>query len=98
MVKTLMIPRNLNESVHKKDFMSFHYNNPKVYSRLRTMALQEINNGVTELSIKKLWENLRSEYPEISYNNNYHSCYARLLMANVQKLNNVFEVRTHKNH
>lgn len=84
---------------HADRFEAFHRSNPQVFDRLKTMCLDLRSRGFTRWGIKNLWEKLRFDLaidttsPDYRLNNNYHSHYARLLMAEVSELAGFFQLR-----
>jgi hypothetical protein len=82
-------------------FWEFHTQNPDVYQKLRSLALQMRRRGVEQYSIKSLFEVLRwhhalttNDPSGYKLNNNYTSFYARLLMEREPELEGFFELRS----
>jgi len=81
-------------------FEEFHLENLHVYNEFRSWAFQWVyTTGRHKLGTKALFERVRWEVristgdPDYKLNNNYTSCYARLLMLMEPKLDGVFELR-----
>lgn len=84
-------------------FDAFHADNPWVYDRLRSLALDMVDKGHQHIGIGMLWEVLRWQtltaakvavgHGQPKLNNDYRSRYARLLMEREPRLANVFETR-----
>jgi hypothetical protein len=85
-----------------RQFAEFHANNPSVYAELAALARQAKARGRTRVGIKMLYEVVRwqrfvaSTGDDYFLNNNYHSRYARLLMAQEPDLRGLFELRAIK--
>ena len=83
-------------------FAQFHKMNPHVYAELRKLALFYVGRGRKRLSIKLLFEILRSRFVETTgggrfrLNNSYSAYYARLLMEQEPELDGVFDIRESK--
>lgn len=86
-----------------ESFEKFHADNPHVYERLRSLALELVEKGHDHYSIKGLFEVLRWEYAlttrgsNFKLNNNYTALYARMLMDNEPILASFFRVRSSPN-
>ena len=82
-------------------FLEFHAENPIVYKELAKLAREGIAKGAQRIGIRMLWEVMRWNltvvtedlFSEYKLNNNYHSRYARLMMAEESDLVGVFELR-----
>lgn len=82
-------------------FEEFHADNPHVYDRLHLLAVNMIEQGYKTIGIGMLWEVMRWQTmvetrvagTEPKLNNNHRSRYARLLMANDERLKGVFNIR-----
>jgi hypothetical protein len=94
---TVVRDRDMDEQ-----FLDFHQTNPKVYETLVRLARDTQKRGHTRIGMKMLWEVMRwqllMERPhdpesEFKLNNNLHSRYARLIMANEPGLKGFFETR-----
>lgn len=87
-------------------FAQFHRDNPEIYATLVRLARAAKAKGRTRLGMKMLWEVMRWELlmdrpedksqREYALNNNYHSRYARMIMANEIDLAGIFETRSLK--
>jgi hypothetical protein len=94
---TAVVPRSATAA--DREFLGFHEANPEVYAELRDLARQAVARGRKCASIKMLfevvrWERyLRTTDPDFKLNNNFHSRYARLLMAREPELRGLFELR-----
>lgn len=82
-------------------FWEFHLQNPQVYQTLVFFARQARAAGKQRIGIRMLWERMRWEFfiqtndasSDFKLNNNYHSRYARLIMASEPDLVGAFEIR-----
>jgi len=81
-------------------FWRFHRDNPRVYELLVRYARQAKAAGHSHFGMKMLWERLRwyvmietRDTSGLKLNNNYHSRYARLIMAREEDLSEMFELR-----
>ena len=89
---------------HEREFWEFHETNPHIADKLEELALQLRRAGIHRWGIKALWEVCRYELMlrtnassrSFKLNNNYTSCYARLLMARNPELEGFFETREHR--
>ena len=82
----------------EEEFRAFHNRNPRVYLKLRTLALRLKANGVTSYGMKALFEIMRfnallQSDTKFKLSNSYAPYYARLLMINEPQLYGFFEVR-----
>lgn len=85
----------------QQQFELFHEANPWVYEALRRLALDLVRRGRGRIGVKMLFEVLRWHYwrstldatSDFKLNNNYHSRYARMLMAHEPLLADAFETR-----
>lgn len=81
------------------EFLSFHSNNPAVYTLLVQLAFEAKNAGKNKVGIKMLWEVMRWKMylattgTDFKLNNNYTSRYARLIMTSVPALYGMFNTR-----
>jgi hypothetical protein len=99
--KKLIMPRSINRLAHDFEFKVYHKENPEVYKTLKKLAMVLVKEGYTKIGIGLLWERMRWEMlvrttnrdPDFQFNNNYRSCYARLLMKNEKRLADIFEIR-----
>jgi hypothetical protein len=92
---------NRSQSIQDR-FESFHSKHPEVYHMLRALARQATAKGRKRIGIGMLFEVIRWEWTlsglpdedeRWKLNNNYRSRYARLLMAEEDDLQDVFEIR-----
>ena len=81
-------------------FEEFHRLNPWILSHLTTMTSDLLERGREKIGIGMLWEVLRHQVlltidpgSEFKLNNNYRSRYARLMILQNSKLEDVFEIR-----
>ena len=84
-------------------FNKFHTENPWVYDKLRTMALQLKRSGRNSYGIAALFEVLRYEYAMktksddgFKLNNNFRALYARKLVQNEPELEEFFRMRVRR--
>ena len=82
----------------EEEFKAFHNRNPRVYLKLRTLALRLKANGVTSYGMKALFEIMRfnallQSDTKFKLSNSYTPYYARMLMLNEPELYGFFEVR-----
>jgi hypothetical protein len=88
----------------QQQFEEFHRLNPWVYEALEKLAADWIARGKKRVGVKMLWEVLRWQHgrmtvdpsSEFKANNNYHSRYVRLLIANHPEWAELFELRVLK--
>ena len=92
-------PRDPDESISRR-FREFHERNPRVYRLLVQLARDAKQAGRIRIGIKMLWEvvrwNLSKDLPydeTFKLPNDFHSRYARLIMAQEQDLDGIFEIR-----
>jgi hypothetical protein len=84
----------------ERNFWKFHEDNPDIYDRLKTLALQLKNAGRNRYGIGALFEvirfhqNIQTTDPDYKLNNNYRALYARLLMEEFPQLSGFFATRT----
>lgn len=87
------------EATIREAFLRFHHENPHVYKELVRLSRQLIEHGTRRIGIKMLFEVLRWQHlirtrgDDFKLNNNYHSYYARMIMAREPDLRGVFELR-----
>ena len=87
------------EATIREAFLRFHTENPHVYDELVLLARRAKRAGSRRVGIKMLFEVLRWRHAlrtggdEFKLNNNYHSYYARLIMAREEDLFGIFELR-----
>lgn len=80
-------------------FEEFHHKNPDVYNELVRLARQALARGRKKIGIKMIWEVVRwnrfisTTAADFKLNNNFHSRYARRIMAQEADLQGVFELR-----
>ena len=85
----------------ERRFREFHRDNPHVYEELVKLARQAKDAGKKKVGIKMLFEVVRwyafidttDKYSDFKLNNNYHSRYARLIMAKEEDLVDIFDTR-----
>lgn len=84
----------------ERNFNKFHAENPWVYDKLRTMALQLKRSGRNSYGIAVLFEVLRYEYAlhtksddGLKLNNNYRALYSRMLAQREPELRDFFRMR-----
>jgi hypothetical protein len=83
-----------------RTFFSFHQQNPKVYRLFSKYAYQLKRSGQTQYGAKAIMERIRwhlaveTTGEDFKLNNNFTSCYARLLMTRNQRFKSFFEVRS----
>jgi hypothetical protein len=88
-----------NQETIQQRFLTFHFNNPHIYSLLCKYARLAKAKGFAKYSIQSLCEIIRwhvstpSRGDEFKVNNSYLSRYARLLMSQESDLAGFFEVR-----
>ena len=94
-----IVPRDSEESIDRR-FQEFHVRNPRVYETLVKLAREAKAEGRHRIGIKMLWEvvrwNLSRDLPydePFKLPNDYHSRYARLIMAQEPDLAGIFAVR-----
>ena len=87
------------ENTIRESFIRFHNDNQHVYHELVMLARRGKRAGSTKLGIKMLFEVLRWRHTlrtggdDFKLNNNYHSYYARLIMAREPDLFGIFQLR-----
>lgn len=80
-------------------FLKFHETNPKVYSMFKIFACQLRQGGLSHYGSKAIMERIRWHFEvehkqkDFKVNNNYASCYARLLMREAPEFKGFFELR-----
>ena len=85
-----------------REFEAFHAGNPDVYDELRTLALRLKDRGWNHYGISALYEVVRfhraleTTDDTFKLNNNHRAFYARLLMKQVPRLAEFFEIRVQK--
>lgn len=84
----------------ERAFLKFHAENPWVYDRLLSMALQLKRSGRDSYGIAALFEVLRYEYAiktvsddGLKLNNNYRALYSRMLAQQEPELREFFRMR-----
>lgn len=82
------------------DFAIFHKKYPQVFEELVRLARLTLDRGFTHYSIKTLYELARWHFQmktgpdeEFKLNNNYHSRYARRIIAQFPEFSGFFELR-----
>ncbi len=82
-----------------KNFWIYHEENPRVYASLIRFANEVKRSGRNKYSIVALFERIRWHYQiettgdDFKLNNNYRSCYARMLMLEHSEFEGMFETR-----
>jgi hypothetical protein len=78
-----------------EQFHAFDAHNPHVYRALERMAARRLAAGVTRVSLKDLFEDLRSQLPHgvAGLNNNYTALYARRMISEHPHWAAAFELR-----
>ena len=67
----------------KKDWETFHQNNPKVFALITKYAIEAMKSGLDHYSIKGIFEQIRWDFnvktqdKEFKLSNNYSAYYAR---------------------
>lgn len=84
-------------------FNTYHANNPRVYDLFRDYCHRVRRSGRTHYGAKAIMERIRWELEiergdDFKVNNNYASCYARLLAMNEPEFSSFFETRAHHVH
>jgi hypothetical protein len=80
-------------------FLEFHDDHPEVYAAVVQFARQAKERGRKRFGVKMIWERARwylaieRAGEDYKLNNNYHSRYARLVMAQEPDLADFFETR-----
>lgn len=81
-------------------FAAYHAANPHVYDEIVMLARRAKRSGAQRIGMKQLWEVMRWRHmlstrdPEgWKLNNDYTSCYARLVMLREGDLAGMFELR-----
>lgn len=83
----------------QENFRRFHREHPEVFTYLLHLCEELQTRGFTRYSIKGLWELVRWHFQveqgqaTFKLSNNFHSRYARMLMAEVPQLEGFFSVR-----
>jgi hypothetical protein len=83
-------------------FDAFHAANPDVYAELVRLARDARSAGRQRVGMKELWEvarwhlRLRTTGDEYRLNNDYTSCFARLIQDQEPDLAGLFETRKRK--
>ena len=84
----------------QSNFERFHEENPHVYERLTTLALNLRRKGYGSYGMKGLFEVMRwmtamkTTGSKFKLNNNYTAHYARMIMDNNPELKGFFNIRT----
>lgn len=82
-----------------ESFCSYHVENPQVWNLLIKFAKQLKAAGRNSYSIVSIFERIRwhaaveTNGDQFKLNNNYRSCYARMLMAKHPEFEGMFELR-----
>ena len=82
----------------ERRFYDYHRRNPRVYLKLKSIALRLKKTGATSYGMKALFEIMRfnallQSDTKFKLSNSYAPYYARLLMINEPELYGFFEVR-----
>lgn len=83
-------------------FLVFNKENPGVYKLFAQYANQLMSQGITHYGSKAIMERIRWHYEverragDFKLNNNYASCFARLLMNEDPSFKSFFETRSHR--
>lgn len=98
-------PQDIYEGIasHIVDaFTKFHRENPGVYSLFTKYANQLMSHGVCHYGSKAILERIRWHYEidekskDFKLNNNFASCYSRLLMHQDPSFRTFFSTRSHR--
>ena len=81
-------------------FEQFHRDNPRVYAVLVRLAREWVRTtgrrkvGISALFERTRWEiAIETKSPDFKLNNNFRAFYARLLMAEHEDLDDIFDLR-----
>ncbi len=83
-------------------FIAYNNENPGVYKMFKHYANQLMSQGINHYGSKAIMERIRWHYEvekrsgDFKLNNNYASCFARLLMSEDPSFKTFFEIRTNK--
>jgi len=82
----------------EEEFKAFHNRNPRIYLKLRTIAMRLKKTGATSYGMKALFEIMRfnallQSDTKFKLSNSYAPYYARFLMKNEPELQGFFEIR-----
>ena len=81
------------------NFWAFHQENPQVFELFKRFTEEMRGTGRKRYGVKSIAERIRwhfattSRSDEFKMNNNYVSCYARLLILNDPELKDFFQTR-----
>jgi hypothetical protein len=85
-------------------FEDFHSKHPEVMAYLVALCYELRRRGFQKYGIKSMWERARWHFQvekdlgvEFKLNNNFHSRFARLILAEHPELEGFFELRELKN-
>lgn len=85
-----------------ESFLKYHNENPDVYKLFTKYANQLMSQGVCHYGSKAIMERIRWHYEvdirfqDFKLNNNYASCYSRLLMKEDPSFKSFFSIRSHR--
>ena len=85
-----------------ESFLKFHAENPQVYRLFKQYANALMSQGITTYGAKGIMERLRWHYEvesrayDFKLNNNYASCFSRLLMSQDPSFKSFFSTRSHR--
>lgn len=97
-ISNLAIFSDLNPRI-VRDFEIFHAENPKVFDLFKSFAIQAKAAGRGRFGARAILERIRwhtaieTSDPEFKINNNFHPCYARLLVVDDPSFAGFFETR-----
>lgn len=83
-----------------KSFFNFHNKNPRIYRLFNRYARDLRVAGKSQYGAKAIMERIRwhlaveTTGEDFKINNNYTSCYARLMMTKNRRFKNFFELRS----
>lgn len=93
----------LDPSILDERFTDFHRLNPHVYTELVKLARKAKKAGKRTIGIRMIWETTRWNLwlrtkgdADYKLNNNLHSRYARLIMAQESDLVGIFNTRSRR--
>ena len=82
------------------DFLTFHKQNPYIYELFKKFSYEVKNAGLSHYGAAAIFERIRwhetveSKKSDFKANNNYRSCYARLLAFEDPNFKDFFETRS----
>lgn len=86
------------------NFWQYHFDNPKVYELFKKFSIQLKNTGRKHYGVGAVMERIRWHFAvetvgdAFKINNNYRSCYARLLAIEQPEFLDFFETRKNNKH